>query len=131
MQLQNKRIFLVEDNIGNLAIVKMLLEAHGASVATHRSGQEVLAHLRNFLPIDLIMLDLVLPSGVTGYDIFSLIRNQAEFDGIPIVATSFLDRSKVIPEVKRRGFSGYISKPISFQNLANQIASILEGKTIW
>ena len=131
MQLQHKRIFLVEDNIGNLTIVKTLLEAHGAVVATHRSGQDVLPHLRSFLPVDLIILDLVLPSGVTGYDIFSAIRNQAEFDGVPIIATSFMDRSKVIPEVKRRGFSGYIAKPISFQDFANQIVDILEGQSIW
>lgn len=131
MQLQHKRIFVVEDNIGNLTIVKTLLEAHGAVVATHRSGQEVLPHLRSFLPVDLIILDLVLPSGVTGYDIFSYIRSQSEFDNVPVIATSFMDRSKVVPEVKRRGFSGYIGKPISFQDFANQIASILAGENIW
>src|SRR5687767_8200270 len=116
MLLQDKRIFLVEDNIGNLTIAKTLLEAHGAVVATHRSGHDVLPHIRNFVPVDLIILDLMLPSGVTGYDIFSAIRNQSEFDGVPIIAMSVIDRSKVIPEVKRRGFSGYISKPISFQD---------------
>jgi CheY-like chemotaxis protein len=131
MQLQGKRIFVVEDNIGNLTIVKTLLESHGAVVATHRTGQEVLPHLRNFVPVDLIILDLVLPSGVTGYDIFSAIRNQPEFNDVPIVATSFLDRSKVIPEVKRRGFSGYIAKPIRFQDFANQIVEILAGNAIW
>jgi two-component system chemotaxis sensor kinase CheA len=131
MQLQHKRIFLVEDNIGNLTIVKILLEAHGAVVATHRSGQDVLPHLRSFLPVDLIILDLVLPSGVTGYDIFSAIRNQSEFDGVPIVAMSFIDRSKAIPEVKKRGFSGYIGKPISFQDFPKQIGDILAGQSIW
>lgn len=131
MSLQHKRIFLVEDNIGNLTITKTLLESHGALVATHRSGHDVLPHLRNFLPVDLIILDLMLPSGVTGYDIFSSIRNQPEFGDVPIIAMSVIDRSKVIPEAKRRGFSGYISKPINFAEFPKQIIDIIAGEHIW
>jgi CheY-like chemotaxis protein len=131
MQLSQKRIFVVEDNIGNLTIAKTLLQAHGAIVATHRFGHDVLPHLKNFHPIDLIILDLMLPSGMTGYDIFTSIRSQPEFDGIPIIAMSVMDRSKAVPEVKKRGFSGYISKPISFQEFPKQIGDIIAGQNIW
>lgn len=131
MALKDKHVFLVEDNIGNLTITKTLLEAHGAVVATHRSGNDVLPHLKNFMPVDLIILDLMLPSGVTGYDIFSLIRGQPEYDGIPIIAMSVIDRSKVLPEVRKRGFSGYIGKPINFQEFPKQISEIIAGGQIW
>jgi CheY-like chemotaxis protein len=131
MNLQDKRIFVVEDNIGNLTITKTLLEAHGAVVATHRSGHDVLPHLKNFLPVDLIILDLMLPSGVTGYDILSAIRNHAEFNSVPIIAMSAIDRSKVIAEAKKRGFSGYIGKPINFSEFPKQIGEIIAGESIW
>jgi two-component system, chemotaxis family, sensor kinase CheA len=131
MNLQDKRIFVVEDNIGNLTITKTLLEAHGAVVATHRSGHDVLPHLKNFLPVDLIILDLMLPSGVTGYDILSAIRNHVEFNNVPIIAMSAIDRSKVIAEAKKRGFSGYIGKPINFTEFPKQIAEIIAGASIW
>jgi CheY-like chemotaxis protein len=131
IELKNKRIFVVEDNIGNLTITKTLLEAHGAVVATHRSGHDVLPHLKDFLPVDLIILDLMLPSGVTGYDIFSAIRNQPEFNAVPIIAMSVIERSKVLPEAKKRGFSGYISKPINFQEFPKQISDIIAGENIW
>jgi CheY-like chemotaxis protein len=131
MSLQDKHIFLVEDNLGNQTITKALLESHGAVVATQPSGQDVIAHLRNFVPVDLIILDIMLPSGVTGYDVFSSIRNQSEFDGVPIIAMSVADRSKVIPEAQKRGFSGFISKPISFQEFPKQIARLIEGEHIW
>lgn len=131
MTLQNKRIFLVEDNVGSLTITKTLLESHGALVATHRSEQDILSHLRKFLPVDLIILDLMLPSGVTGYDIFTAIREQSEFDAIPIIAMSVIDRSKVVPEAKKRGFFGYIAKPINFQEFPRQIDDILAGQHIW
>lgn len=73
----------------------------------------------------------MLSSGMTGYDIFSSIRSQPEFDGIPIIAMSVMDRSKAVPEVKKRGFSGYISKPISFQEFPKQIGDIIARQNIW
>ncbi|MEM6528128.1 MAG: response regulator [Chloroflexota bacterium] len=131
MRLRNKRIFLVEDNIGNQTITRTLLESHGAVIGVHRSGKDVVPHLRNFLPIDLIILDLMLPDGVTGYDIFTSIRDRHEFDGVPIIAMSVMDRSDAVPLARRRGFSGFISKPINFQIFPQQIASIIDGQVIW
>ncbi len=131
MQLHGKRIFLVEDNIGNQTITKTLLEAHGATIAVHRSGQNVMPHLHNFFPLDLIILDLMLPDGVTGYDIIAAIRNDTRFDNVPIIAMSVIDRSEAVPLAKKRGFSGYISKPINFQTFAGQIAEVIQGEAIW
>ena len=129
--LNNKRIFLVEDNIGNQTITKALLESHGAVVAIHPSGHDVVPHLRNFLPVDLIILDLMLPRGVTGYNIFQLIRDQADFDEVPVIAMSVADRSRVIPEAQKRGFAGFISKPINFQEFPQLITRIIAGESIW
>jgi len=131
MQLEGKRIFLVEDNIGNQTITKTLLQAHGAIVATHLNGHKVLVSLKDFCPVDLIILDLMLPDGVTGYDILSRIRDDERFHQIPIIAMSVLDRSVAVPQAKRRGFSGFISKPIKFQDFPNQIAQIISGEPIW
>jgi two-component system, chemotaxis family, sensor kinase CheA len=131
MSLTNKRIFLVEDNIGSLTITKTLLELHGAVVGTHSSGHDVVPHLLNFLPVDLIILDLMLPSGVTGYNIFQAIRDQDELQEAPVIAMSVADRSKVIPEAQKRGFSGFISKPLDFREFPKLIDRIIEGESIW
>ncbi|MEO0561956.1 MAG: response regulator [Chloroflexota bacterium] len=131
MNLKNTRIFLVEDNIGNQAITKTLLESHGAIIGIHRTGQNVISHLKSFAPVDLIILDLMLPNGVTGYDIFSDIRSEHEYDDIPIIAMSVIDRSRVVPQAKRRGFSAFISKPIRYHEFPDQIARILDGESIW
>lgn len=131
MQLANRRIFLVEDNIGSQTIAKTLLEAHGATVATQRNGQNILAHIEKFQPIDLIIIDLMLPNGITGYDIFSMVRKQQMYDDVPIIAMSAGDRSVVVPQAKKRGFSGFISKPIKFQDFPDQIAKVIAGDSIW
>lgn len=131
MKLENKRIFLVENNIGNQTITKTLLESHGAIVALHRTGHDVIPHLQKFYPVDLIVLDLMLPNGITGYDIFSAIRNHAKFDTVPVIAMSVADRSEAVPQAKKRGFSGFISKPINFRIFPEQVARIIAGEFIW
>lgn len=131
MDLKDKRIFLIEDNIGNQAIAKTLLESHGAIVGIHRTGSDVVPHLQRFDPVDLIIVDLMLPSGVTGYDVVSTIQKYHQFDCVPIIAMSVIDRSEAIPQAKKRGFSGFISKPIRFGNFPRQIASVIAGEEIW
>lgn len=131
MNLQGKKIFLVEDNVGNQTITKTLLESHGAVVSVHHSGKGVITHLKKVHPVDLIILDLMLPDGVTGYDILSSILEDACFEDVPIVAMSVVDRSEAVPQAKQRGFSGFLSKPINFQNFPAQVARIIAGEAIW
>jgi len=125
MILENKRIFVVEDNVQNKTIMQMLLEMHGAKVAIDRFGKETVARLRSFMPVDAILLDLMLPNQVSGFDIFQQIREIEELRTIPIIAVSAADPSQAIPKAKAMGFSGFISKPIDFERFANQIAEMM------
>ena len=68
--LENKRIFIVEDNLQNRVVFQILLNAQGARVEFDRWGRDTISRLQSFEPVDLIILDLMLGGGVTGYDIF-------------------------------------------------------------
>lgn len=129
--LKGKKIFLVEDNAGNRAIEEILLERHGAKTAIERWGRETIVRLTVAMPVDIILLDLMFPNNITGFDIFEEIRSHSEFDHIPIVAVSASDPSSAIPKTKSYGFAGFISKPIHMDNFAKQVAKILEGETLW
>ena len=129
--LKDKRIFIIEDDLSNRVIMQMLLEQAGARVAFERWGKESVAKLEAFAPVDIILLDLMFPQGVTGYDIFDNIRAEEDFNAIPIVAVSASDSSEAIPKTKEKGFRGFIPKPVSYDEFPNQIAKILAGETIW
>jgi CheY-like chemotaxis protein len=131
MSLEGKRIFIVEDNLANRAIEQMLLEQDGAKIAFERWGTETVKKLRQFMPVDVILLDLMFPNGITGYDIFTDIRAYPEFRHIPIVAVSASDPSSAIPQTRTYGFNGFISKPVNFDLFADHIASIINGQAIW
>jgi len=132
VSLKGKRIFYVEDDIKNKAIAQIILEQAGVVFAFERWGSEnTIFKLRAFMPVDLIMLDLVLPRGVSGYDVFDAIRAEPELGHIPIVAVSAADPSMEIPKTREKGFAGFIGKPISLQLFPQQVAELLNGGNVW
>jgi CheY-like chemotaxis protein len=131
MILKDKRIFVVEDDVKNKAIAQLLLEHAGATVKFDRWGVDTIARLEQFLPVDVILLDLMLPRGVTGFDIFVEIQSHDHLKTIPVVAVSASDTSVAIPQAKNLGFSGFIVKPIDFHNFTKQVAHAIAGNEIW
>ena len=131
MILSGKRILIVEDNLSNKAIAQTILERAGAHVVTDRWGVETVERLRRCLPIDLILLDLMLPEQVSGFDVFKRIHQEPGLTQIPVVAVSAADANTAIPEAQALGFSGYISKPIDFLFFSKQIQQILSGESLW
>lgn len=129
--LANKRIFIVEDNLANRAIEQMILERNGASTAIERYGINTLEKLQAFAPVDIIIMDLMLPDGVSGFDVTDEIRRIPDFRAVPVVAVSASDPAESMPIARAKGFAGFISKPIDFDRFPEQIARILNGEKIW
>jgi CheY-like chemotaxis protein len=131
MLLKNKNIFIVEDNSQNRVVFKMVLLIHGAKVDFERWGQDALARLKKFDKVDLIILDLMLYQGTSGYDTFEEIRRIPEYDNVPIVAVSAAEPAIAIPKTQKMGFAGFVAKPIDDDLFPKQVAQLIEGEKIW
>jgi CheY-like chemotaxis protein len=131
MILKGRRILIVEDNVGNKAIAQMLLERAGAKTETERWGTGAVDALKKHGPYDAVLLDLMLPYQVSGFDVFQQIRHSDIGRSIPIIAVSAADASTAIPKAQVLGFAGYISKPIDFQLFPQQVHRILCGESLW
>jgi CheY-like chemotaxis protein len=132
MMLQGKSIFYIEDDIKNRLIVQVILEREGARVNFENWGREtVVERLRYALPVDLILLDLMFPRNVSGYDVFDLIRADETLAHVPIVALSAADPGVEVPKARAKGFSGFISKPVNLHTFGSQIQQVLEGRPAW
>ena len=131
MFLKDKRIFIVEDNMQNRVVFQMAFIRHGALVDFERRGRETLARLNEIPGVDLIILDLMLSEGVSGFDLYDEIRAVPKYAATPIVAVSAMDPSLAIPKTLAKGFSGFIAKPIDNHLFPKQIARIMEGEAVW
>lgn len=131
MTLRNKRVYIVEDNEDNIYVLLRLLRKHGASVQIDWWAKGEREKVLKALPIDVILLDLMLPQGRSGFDVFDELRTIAELDDVPIVAVSAADVSVAMPVAEEKGFAGYISKPVDFELFPQQIAAIIDGDEVW
>jgi CheY-like chemotaxis protein len=131
VNLKGKHIFIIEDNNYNLSVAMTILEKAGAEIQFDRWGVDTLPRLRKFAPVDIILLDLMFPKGVTGYDIYDQIRLDPAFDSVPVVAVSAADPNDAVPKLRQKGFAGFIRKPINFMQFPHQLITVLEGETVW
>jgi CheY-like chemotaxis protein len=129
--LQNKRIFVIEDNIDNRVVYHLIFVKQGALFEFDRWGTSTVSKIKAFSPVDLIIVDLMLPNGVTGFNIYSEIRGESLFNHVPVIAVSASDPSIAIPKVRDMGFSGFIAKPIDYQQFPKQLEKVLNGESIW
>lgn len=131
MDLSGKRIFIVEDDTRNRVIYQIMMVRHGAQAHFDKWGKETVARIKEFGRVDLIVLDLMITGGITGFEIFEQIRTESEFDHVPIVAVSAADPSSAIPRAKKLGFDGFISKPIDDDLFPEQLWRIVNGEKVW
>jgi len=118
-----KHILVVEDE-EHLAIgIRYNLEAEGYEVTTVGDGPSALGLLQgNAAPIDLVILDLMLP-GMSGYAVCEAIREKG--DEVPILMLS----ARTLVEDRIRGYDAgtdqYLEKPFDLEELLSMTRNLL------
>lgn len=129
-QLAKLKLLIVEDNETNQEIIKEYSTALGMNVDVVGSAISALELLRNNnspQPFDLILIDMKM-AGMNGIELGRRIKADVQLATTPLImATSTLFEGEV-EEAKKIGFSGYISKPFSQNDLKNCFLKVLKEK---
>lgn len=131
MDLTGKWIFIVEDDRRNRVIYQVMLQRHRALPTFDKWGLGTIDKLKRQQKFDIIVLDLMLSTEVSGFDVFAEIRTHPELDHVPIVAVSAADPSTALPKAQQMGFDGFISKPIDSDLFPEQLWNIMNGEKVW
>jgi len=118
--VNNKKIMIVEDDIGIREMTQKYLVKKGYKVVAVENGDQALEKIRS-TPPDLILLDIELP-GQDGFEICKEIRKELM---APIIFLSV--RRGTIDKVKcfELGGDDYITKPFQFAELEARIKANL------
>lgn len=115
-------ILLVEDEKNIATIIKFNLEAEGYEVTHAADGQTALKYVESVPPVDLVILDLMLP-GMSGYSVCETIRESG--GEMPILMLS----ARTLAEDRTRGFDvgadQYLTKPFELSELLSRIHRLL------
>ncbi|MCA9872163.1 MAG: response regulator [Anaerolineales bacterium] len=124
-QQVNKKptILYIEDNLDNRKLVKRVLQAAGYVVHGVADGPSGFEYLQSHIP-DLILMDIHLP-GMDGYTMTRQLRQLEQFTHVPIITLTANVTKEDQEESQQAGANGFIQKPISVDNLPDQIRSYL------
>lgn len=129
--LKNKNIFIVEDDAFNRLIYRFILPGHGAKVDFESGGRHVVSRLLQSGTVDLVILDLMLSMGASGFTVAQAIREIPLLKHIPIVAVSATDPTDGVLRAQEVGLNGFIAKPIDDDLFPKQLNQIIQGNAVW
>jgi CheY-like chemotaxis protein len=133
------RIFLAEDNDGDIFLVRRALQRRGLQhqLTVARNGEEALELLdqagsgpKSEAP-QLILLDLNLPK-VDGTQVLSHIRKMDTFSGTPVIVLTSSDSPRDRESALALGASLYFRKPTdlqSFMHLGEVVEQMLQSSS--
>ncbi len=117
----NERILVVDDEPRVVRLVSEVLKAVGYEVLSAVSGEPAIEMLALEQP-DLVLLDVLLPQGLDGYEICRRVR---EFSNVPIIMLT----AKAQESDMLRGFDvgadDYLTKPFSAKELVARVKAVL------
>jgi two-component system, OmpR family, KDP operon response regulator KdpE len=120
-KMTRSKVLVVEDELKLARLVRSLLEVDGYDVVAAATGEDALDMVELAGP-DLVLLDLLLPGAVDGYEVCRRIRISSR---VPVIMLT----AKAQETDKVRGFDlgadDYITKPFSSRELLARVRAVL------
>jgi len=123
IEMDQKKILIVEDNELNMKLFHDLLEVHGYTTLQTKDGREALQLAREHRP-DLILMDIQLPE-VSGLEVTKWIKADDELKSIPVIAVTAFAMKGDEEKIRSGGCEAYIAKPISVNSFLETIQTVL------
>jgi two-component system sensor histidine kinase/response regulator len=113
IDLTGMRVLLVEDNPINQQLTVELLESKKVSVDVANNGQEAIERINGHPPTyyAVVLMDLQMPV-MDGYEATRLLRLDARYVNLPIVAMTAHAMAEERARCQVLGMNGHISKPV-------------------
>ncbi|MGJ3238416.1 MAG: response regulator transcription factor [Anaerolineae bacterium] len=118
-----KNVLVVDDEIGALTLIGIMLERGGFNVLKAKDADSALAVLDQNTP-DLIILDVMMP-GTNGIDLCKIIRDRGDTATTPVLILSARGDAESVMRGMEAGANDYLPKPILHHDLVSKVRTIL------
>jgi DNA-binding response OmpR family regulator len=119
------RVLVVEDNEHAAFLLRSLLERAGFEVVLSKDGRDALARLASMEPVDVVLLDLMLPY-VSGYQVLIEARKDPRWAAVPIVVLTARTLEMDAVRALESGANDFIRKPFLPDELIARIRRAIE-----
>jgi CheY-like chemotaxis protein len=121
--LEGRRLLIVEDDAGYIFALSKVLEPRGVQVEIARNGREAietLARHASTTPIDLVLMDVMMPE-MDGLTATREIRRRPEWKRLPIIALTAKAMKDDQEKCLAAGASDYMAKPFDVEKLLSLV----------
>ena len=118
-----RQVLVVDDEIGALTLIGIMLERGGFEVFKARDAYIALDILSEQIP-DLIILDVMMP-GMDGIELCRQIREADATASIPVLILSARGDAETVERGIEAGANDYLSKPILHHDLVTKVRRML------
>lgn len=119
-----KCVLIVDDEIGALTLIGIMLERGGFRVAKARDVGSALAVLNQLTP-DLIITDVMMP-GMDGIEFIRMLRERSSTSEVPIIILSARGDAESVMRGMEAGASKHLPKPILHHDIAAIVQAMLD-----
>ena len=110
LQLTDKRIVIVEDDVPSIRYYETLLASTGADIRVFHNGKEFIDYLgRENENIDLVLMDFLIPL-VNGIECIRVLRRERK--NIPVLMLTAYSSEQSKTEAYLAGCNEYVLKPV-------------------
>lgn len=102
-----KKILLIEDDVHSANVFKTILQKEGYELEVATTGQDGLSMVKSNPP-SLVILDIMLPGGMNGFDVLEDMKRSPDTAKIPVLILTNLDTEEEV--AKKIGVSDYLVK---------------------
>lgn len=114
------KILIVDDKPENIDLIMKILEPEGYTLAFATSGAKAIEVTQYFLP-DLILLDVMMPPGMDGFETCTQLKRDPLTADIPVVFVTAKNETTAIVEGFQCGGQDYIPKPFRREEVLSRV----------
>ncbi len=124
LELTDKTIVIVEDDVPSIRYYETLLQSSGAEVIKFRTGKDFVDFINNKdVKIDLVIMDFLIPL-INGIDCIRIFRKDRK--NVPVLMITAYSSEQSKSDAYIAGCNEYILKPIYPENVYSLLEKYLK-----
>ncbi|HRT79622.1 MAG TPA: response regulator [Bacteroidales bacterium] len=129
MDLKQREILIIDDDITNIQILQKILEKEGYLTKSTSKPEEAIKYIKSDYP-DLVLMDIGL-EGTNGFELTSAIKSDPNNAYLPIIFITGQRDKDYILKAYKTGAVDYIVKPIEKETLLARIETHLKISSLY
>lgn len=119
-----RRVLIVDDRPELRKLVGLTLGTEDYDLAEAEDGRQALAAARRLRP-DVVVLDVMMPGDLTGYEVCAAIKGDPDLAGIQVLMLTARSQAEDRAAAARFGADDFVAKPFSPLDLIERVGRLM------